>query len=68
MKRFALLLLGIIAAIVTPYVIEYFNQPPHDDNAVIFAQDKGAENVKLMEYYPQRHVYMVNDLEIEKIR
>lgn len=46
----------------------YFMGPPLDSNPVIVALDKGKENQKLMEYYPDRHVYLASDTETIRIR
>lgn len=46
----------------------FFTQPPDPRNPVIFAQDRGGENQRLMDYYPDRSVYVVDDWDITKIR
>jgi hypothetical protein len=38
-----------------------FNMPQSDRDPVIFAKDLGDYNKVLMDYYPDRHVYMVFD-------
>lgn len=45
-----------------------FNNPPRDSDPIIFARDLGGQNQKLMDYYPNRHVYLVDGWFIQKLR
>jgi hypothetical protein len=45
----------------------YFTMPPTDNNPVIVAQNLGQHNKKLMDYYPNRTIYMVDKGIITKI-
>lgn len=42
--------------------------PPLDNNRVIYAKDLGPENYKLMDYYPQRTVFLETEGGFKKIR
>lgn len=50
------------------YRLVYFEGPPRDSNPVIFARDRGEENKQLMDYYPNRHAYIVKNWNVHKIR
>lgn len=52
----------------TEYRMNYFTAPPREGDAVIFALNRDEENSQLMDYYPKRHVYMVDGWNIQKIR
>ncbi len=46
-----------------------YRQPPDDANEIIYAHDLGAENKKIIDYYPNRNVYRVRDEQtIETVR
>jgi len=50
------------------YRFNFFTGPPRDGNPIILAQDLGKENKKLMDFYPDRHVYYVDGWHLKKIR
>lgn len=46
-----------------------YRQPPNDKNDIIFAHDRGAENSLIMQYYPERSVYVIyNERQIHRVR
>ena len=46
----------------------YFTMPPAPENPMIAAQNRGKENQKLIDFYPDRSVYSVDKGVITKIK
>ncbi|MCW8450396.1 glycosyltransferase family protein [Legionella quinlivanii] len=45
-----------------------FMQPWFDSNPVIVAQDRGSENYKILQYYPERSVYVLEKGKLKRIQ
>ncbi len=46
----------------------YFTMPPLNSSPIIIAQDRGAENRNLMNFYPNRSVYVFDHRQLKQIR